>query len=184
MHKIYKSWSWTPTVLVELYQPNWVYWKSLVCLFVCVCCGVRVCVCLKRRQTTFGAHTPVVTEFFLASSNALSGSLPTELVNLMSLRALSLQSNNIDSTLPSFFGTITTLETLNFFNNSLRGAVPSQLGRLINLENLFLHFNDLTGTMPTFICALRGLNLMQLTADCGPRGKIDCLQPACCTACF
>ena len=123
-------------------------------------------------------------EFLLLNGNKLVGSIPNQLVNNRNLRAISLQSNNITSTIPAFLGDLVMLETVNFFNNQLAGPIPPQLGNLINLENLFLHFNDLTGTMPPEICALRGLSLVQLTADCGPRGKVQCQQPECCTLCF
>jgi hypothetical protein len=73
---------------------------------------------------------------------------------------------------------------VNLFNNELRGPIPSQIGTLVNLEFLFLHFNDLTGPMPEEICNLRRVSLRALVADCGPRGKVQCQQPECCTLCF
>jgi hypothetical protein len=98
-----------------------------------------------------------------------------------------MQQNEFTSGIPTALGSLTELETLNFFSNMLAGPVPSELGNLLNLENLFLHFNELSGTMPASICALRadrGVGMiMQLTADCGPRGKIMCPRD-CCTACF
>jgi Leucine-rich repeat (LRR) protein len=83
-------------------------------------------------------------------------------------------------------GMLKQLETMNMFSNHFTGTIPSILGNLTKLESLFLHFNDLTGTMPASLCALRaGVNgtLQQLSADCGPRGKIAC-PTDCCTACF
>ena len=130
------------------------------------------------------SNIPVLKEFLLVNENQLVGSIPSELINNINLRAIALQSNNITSTIPTIFGELDMLETINLFNNQIRGQIPTQLGNLVRLENLFLHFNELTGTMPPEICALRGFALQQLTADCGPRGRVQCQQPECCTLCF
>jgi hypothetical protein len=127
---------------------------------------------------------PIGVVFFLANGNDLSGAIPTQLDMNMNLQAISLQSNKISSTIPTVLGSLNMLQTVNLFNNELQGPIPTQLGMLTNLENLFLHFNALTGTMPAQICALRSLGLRQLTADCGPRGRVVCMQPLCCTLCF
>jgi Leucine-rich repeat (LRR) protein len=113
-----------------------------------------------------------------------AGPIPLEIENNVNLKAISLQSNNFNNTIPTVLGSLVELETINFFNTELQGMIPTQLGLLVNLENLFLHFTDLTGSMPEEICNLRRLSLTQLVADCGPRGKVQCQQPECCTICF
>lgn len=96
----------------------------------------------------------------------------------------SFSQNSIDGSIPTTLGDLVLLNEINLFSNFLTGTIPTQLGLLSNLESLFLHFNELTGSMPAEICALRQVGLEQLTADCGPRGRIECEQPSCCTACF
>lgn len=95
--------------------------------------------------------------------------------------------NNVDLTgaIPTEVGQLTQLMLLSLFGTGLSGPIPTELGRLLSLERLFLHFTGLTGTMPAEICALRALNLVQLSANCaGANPAVICPQPSCCTVCF
>lgn len=101
-------------------------------------------------------------------SNSLSGSLPSDILSLPSLRFIYLQHNNFSGDIPddlpprlvfldlsynSFTGQIpgtimnlTYLIGLNLQNNSLRGPIPDV--NLPNLKDLDFSFNYLNGSIP------------------------------------
>ncbi len=83
-------------------------------------------------------------------NNNLSGELPDELGNLVSLNTLNLSSNNITGEIPSALGNAEDLNYLYLQNNELSGDIPVELFSLnerhfveINLSN-----NQLTGKLP------------------------------------
>lgn len=86
--------------------------------------------------------------------------VPSEIVLLSSLRALSLPMNNINATsiaefLPSnLFAKMTRLEKLYLNNNQLQGSVPTEMGLVTELRDLNLHGNLLSGSLPSELGAL------------------------------
>ena len=106
--------------------------------------------------------------------NELSGTIPTELVQLTSLTNLFLNRNkDLTGPIPSQLGQLTALKLLYLNNNSLTGSIPSELARLISLKRLKLQKNDLIGPIPDGVCDLTSL----VFADC------DICQPGCCHSC-
>ena len=66
-------------------------------------------------------------ETLIASKNALSGALPSELGNLIGMKNMLT------------------------FQNSLTGSIPSEMGRMTKLKRLRVHENpDLCGLIPAF----------------------------------
>lgn len=115
--------------------------------------------------------------------NDFEGVIPDEVGDMASILELTFHNNpSITGEIPSSIQNLDTLQILSLHNTGISGQVPSELGRLTNLLSLTLHFNDLTGTMPDEICALRTSgSLALLTVNCD---RVECAQPACCTACF
>jgi len=64
--------------------------------------------------------------------NGLSGTIPSELGNLINLTNLALPTNQLNGTIPSELGNLTNLTNLALRNNQLSGAIPSELGDLNN----------------------------------------------------
>ena len=60
----------------------------------------------------------------------LTGSIPAELGNLMSLKGLALNINELTGSIPSELGNLQDLELLWLFGNALTGPIPSELGDL------------------------------------------------------
>ena len=95
--------------------------------------------------------------------NDLSGSIPTDLVNLSNLEYLDLIANELSDSIPSSLGNLTKLRYLYLGNNDLSGAIPPELGKLVNLESLYLSNNDLSGPIPSELGNLSNLTSLYLT---------------------
>jgi len=123
---------------------------------------------------------------FSASSNCLTGSIPSAYCSLTSLTTLSLgmnrligtitfislRFNSLDSSVnsltgsvPAEIGSITILASLNLRSNRLGGPIPSSLGSLSLLITLFLHTNSFTGTVPSSLASLTKLQTLYLQGN-------------------
>ncbi|CAJ1935913.1 unnamed protein product [Cylindrotheca closterium] len=117
-----------------------------------------------------------VTSFRLFN-RGLTGSLPSEIGLLFSLRGIFLSMNNITG-IPSRIGSLRNLEDLYLSRNDLLGGIPESISKLRNLESLHIQDNPrLTG------------DLDPLCSNVKPffYGAADCKKPdlicSCCKAC-
>ena len=102
--------------------------------------------------------------------NDLSGTIPSELGRLSSLKVLQLYENNLTGPIPSELAILSELNYLDLERNALNGQLPEELGDLANLEHLGLALNELTGLIPAELATLsklKGLRL-QLNDLTGP----------------
>jgi uncharacterized repeat protein (TIGR01451 family) len=99
------------------------------------------------------------------SNNQLTGSIPTELGNLVNLTDLNLSANQLTGTIPTEFGNLVTLTQLDLSDNQLTGSIPSVLGNLVNLIGLNLSINQLTGTIPAELDNLATLTQLDLSMN-------------------
>jgi Leucine-rich repeat (LRR) protein len=102
-----------------------------------------------------------VISLFL-DENQLSGTIPSDLGNLLYLQDLYLGFNQLSGEIPSVLGNLTNLITLYLNDNELTGAIPSLLGNLLNLEELDLSFNQLSGEIPSVLGSLTNLIALYL----------------------
>jgi Leucine-rich repeat (LRR) protein len=59
-----------------------------------------------------------------------------------------LKDNNLSGEIPTDLGQLISLEYLALDTNQLTGPIPTELGNLTELEYLYLNGNQLTGTIP------------------------------------
>jgi len=71
-------------------------------------------------------------------SNQISGTIPSEIGLLPSLKFLFLYGNQISGTIPSEIGMMTSLTDLLLSDNQISGTIPSEIGLLASLEQLDL----------------------------------------------
>lgn len=84
----------------------------------------------------------------LAGSN-LTGTFPSELLQLSLLISLQLDNNHFSGPIPSEISSLSKLNVLNLSDNFFSGTIPSELSRLEDLKELQLNNNRLSGAMPT-----------------------------------
>jgi len=96
------------------------------------------------------------------NTNFLSGSIPSELINLTNLTYLNVFDNSLSGNIPSELGSLKNLTYLSLNNNSLSGSIPPELGNLTKLRILNLDDNFLTGSIPTELGNLKGLTVLAL----------------------
>ena len=83
--------------------------------------------------------------------NQLSGNIPEELGNLISLERLSLGGNQLSGDIPAALGGLTYLEVLDLSDNQFTGVIPPDLASLTELWSLTLDRNQLTGEIPDWL---------------------------------
>ena len=84
-----------------------------------------------------------------ATSNQLSGSIPSEIGLLNTKEVLDLSFNpSMVGSIPTEIGDCTALSALNLEGIGLSGSLPSEIGLLSNLAILGLANNDFSGTVP------------------------------------
>jgi len=108
------------------------------------------------------------------SNNQLSGNIPPELGNIISLIQLDLSDNQLSGSIPPALGNLTNLLGLSLNNNQLSGSIPPELGNLKNLGRYSDHFldfpldlsnNQLSGNIPAALGKLRYLEYLCLDSN-------------------
>ncbi|KAF7822596.1 putative LRR receptor-like serine/threonine-protein kinase [Senna tora] len=108
------------------------------------------CVCTFQNDTV--CH---VTNIDL-NRNYLNGPIPTIFTRIPIL-VLNLIGNRLTGSIPTEFGDIVTLVELTLEGNQLEGSLPPSLGNLSNLKELLLSANNFTGTIPETFVNLKNL---------------------------
>ncbi|MBC1570908.1 cell surface protein [Listeria sp. FSL L7-1426] len=92
---------------------------------------------------TFGDLAKITQ--IVITGRGLTGEVPPEIKNLVSLESLLLYSNNLTGTIPAELGELTKLKELRLDYNDLTGTIPDGLG---NISSIALQSNRLVGQIP------------------------------------
>ncbi|MQM19196.1 hypothetical protein Taro_052195 [Colocasia esculenta] len=85
-------------------------------------------------------------EFLDLSDNSLSGTLPSEIVEMQKLKVLNLGKNSFYGELPSEIGKLDSLEVFDLSMNNFKGKIPDM--PQLNLMAFNISYNDLSGLVP------------------------------------
>ncbi|KAF8687438.1 hypothetical protein HU200_043130 [Digitaria exilis] len=83
------------------------------------------------------------------STNYLSGEIPREVGNLVTLQVLDVSGNNISGEIPAELSNLARLQILILRRNHLTGPIPPALNQLNFLAVFSVAYNDLEGPIPT-----------------------------------
>ena len=122
---------------------------------------------LKSNLPCFGnlSHTSFPLDFCTTVHNQLSGPIPTEIGNLLSLTMLELNNNIMTGTLPTQLGQLTKLEQLKLAKNVFTGFIPTEIGLMASLSSIDLRGNSLTGPIPSEIGLITHLTEIRLEGN-------------------
>lgn len=94
---------------------------------------------------------------FDLSKGTVKGSIPSTVGLMTALKQLLLRYNNLTGTIPTEIGALTALVTFDVSQNNLSGSIPSSIGGLTSLAYLFLPLNSLVGTIPSAMSKVTNL---------------------------
>uniref|UniRef100_J3N936 Receptor kinase-like protein Xa21 n=1 Tax=Oryza brachyantha TaxID=4533 RepID=J3N936_ORYBR len=105
-----------------------------------------------------------LTHLYL-DTNKISGSIPKDIDNLISLQELNLDNNYFTGDLPSSIGRLQNLQLLSTANNKIGGSIPLTLGNLTELNILQLKENAFSGSIPNIFRNLTNLLTLSLASN-------------------
>ncbi|KAF2911341.1 hypothetical protein DAI22_11g170900 [Oryza sativa Japonica Group] len=111
------------------------------------------------------SNLSVYLEYLYLDFNAISGSLPEEIGNLVRLEALLLHNNSFTGILPSSLGRLKNLQVLYIDNNKISGSIPLAIGNLTELNYFRLDVNAFTGRIPSALGNLTNLVELGLSSN-------------------
>ncbi|PKA56871.1 LRR receptor-like serine/threonine-protein kinase RPK2 [Apostasia shenzhenica] len=99
---------------------------------------------------------------FEAAVNHLSGSIPSDIGNLLSLAFIDLRMNNLNGSVTEQLGRLNHVEGVLLGGNAFYGAIPDQLGSMVSLRILDLSRNSLAGAIPSSLADATNLQMLLL----------------------
>ncbi|WJX86673.1 Tyrosine-sulfated glycopeptide receptor 1 [Trifolium repens] len=104
-------------------------------------------------------------ERFRAGFNFLTGNIPVDIYDAVSLTEISVPLNRINGTIDDGIVNLTNLTVLELYSNNLTGSIPKEIGKLSKLERLLLHVNNLTGPIPSSLMNCHNLVVLNLRVN-------------------
>ncbi|CAL2229002.1 unnamed protein product [Prunus armeniaca] len=104
------------------------------------------------------------------SNNSLTGSLPSEVGDLVHLTELDVSRNKLSGEIPRSLGSCITLARLHLEGNEFAGAIPQSLKDLRGLEEINISRNTLSGQIPKFLS--KGVSILGNARLCGGIPKL------------
>jgi hypothetical protein len=107
-------------------------------------------VLISQGSTRTYSYVLVTMTYFDLSTNALDGTIPPTLVELVSLKYLNISNNLIGGEIPNAIGTkMSALISFDISRNNLTGTIPSTFTHLQSLATFNVSSNNLQGAIPT-----------------------------------
>ena len=123
------------------------------------------CLAVNKSDPQSNIIAPEIElEWLLLRWNDITGTIGTEIGQLVNVQFLSMQLNPMSGTIPSEIGLLTKLKELDLWGMGLQGTIPDELytGGLQTLNALILGHNSLTGTVSSLMANLPNLSHLLL----------------------
>ncbi|CAL1363812.1 unnamed protein product [Linum trigynum] len=104
-------------------------------------------------------------EMLSIGGNALEGSIPSGIQNIVNMQRLDASYNNLTGTIPFVIGNIQSLRMLDLSGNRISGSIPPTFGNLTELIHLSLSDNSLCGEIPQVFENCRNLVSVHLACN-------------------
>ncbi|KAI2512840.1 hypothetical protein MHU86_1629 [Fragilaria crotonensis] len=120
-----------------------------------------------RLESTNGISKGTSLSEVHLSNNDLTGTFPSELLELTLLTYLSLDFNKLSGRIPIDISRLSKLELLRLDGNRMSGQIPAAIGSLKQMRVISLEDNHLTGTLPdelNDLLMLETLNIQRETS--------------------
>ncbi|GFZ21805.1 leucine-rich repeat protein kinase family protein [Actinidia rufa] len=108
------------------------------------------------------ANLSTQLKHLVVCQNKITGNIPANIGNLVSLNILNMFANKLTGSIPASIGKLHKLQLLSFSANKLSGEIPSSIGNLTLLKQLWLRGNNLQGNIPSSLGNCKGLLLLIL----------------------
>ncbi|KAG6538336.1 receptor kinase-like protein Xa21 [Zingiber officinale] len=100
------------------------------------------------------------------STNNISGSIPKEILSILSLSIIfNVSNNSLTGTLPLDIGKLNNVVTIDVSNNSLSGDLPSTILECQVLQYLYMQNNLFQGSIPHSFSELKGLQVLDISRN-------------------
>eukprot|EP00957_Ditylum_brightwellii_P015205 1145237-Ditylum_brightwellii.AAC.1 len=106
------------------------------------------------------------------SSNEMTGTFPSELFTVPTLKDISMSHNSFSGSLEDKFDSFPDLMKFHAYGNDFTGQVPPSLGACDDLEDLVISENDFTGTLPPALNNLKNLEMLSIHQTTNTKGGI------------
>ncbi|XP_062080224.1 LRR receptor-like serine/threonine-protein kinase EFR [Humulus lupulus] len=99
------------------------------------------------------------------SGNQISGTIPPDIGNLVSLNELLMYDNKLKGALPETIGKLHKLERVHLHANEFYGEIPFSIGNLSRLSELRLYENNVHGSIPSSLENCNSLLWLDLSSN-------------------
>ncbi|XP_040994347.1 probable LRR receptor-like serine/threonine-protein kinase At3g47570 [Juglans microcarpa x Juglans regia] len=140
--------------------------------FICSLTNATKLDLLSLHTNNFGGVFPeCIGNFSLTlriirmDQNKMAGMIPSGILNLVNLEALSLEDNQVSGNIPAAIGRLHRLKTMSLSGNNLSGSIPHSLGNLTLLLELDLDGNNLGGSIPSSLGNCKSLIALDISRN-------------------
>jgi len=115
------------------------------------------------------ANLTLLVKLSVANNN-LSGSLPSNVGSLKSLKFLDVSNNQFSGPVPEGIGNLRSLQNLSLAGNNFSGPLPESMDGLMSLQSLDVSRNSLSGPLPVALKGLKSLVALNVSYNAFTKG--------------
>ncbi|KAF8714078.1 hypothetical protein HU200_028075 [Digitaria exilis] len=115
------------------------------------------------------ANLTMLVKLSMANNN-LSGSLPSNVGSLKSLKFMDISNNQFSGPIPEDIGNLRSLQNLSLAGNNFSGPLPESIDGLMSLQSLDVSGNSLSGPLPAGLKGLKSLVVLNLSRNAFAKG--------------